>query len=70
MNVLCELGSTVHTGGYRSQAFHLKRQEALSTQVSEWWHQSSTPCSGVVQTLFLSLKTIFSQKSYGLNWVK
>lgn len=42
MNVLCELDWTVHTAGDRSEAFHPKRPEALSMQVSEWWHQSST----------------------------
>ena len=34
MNVLCELDWTVHTASDRSEAFHPKRQEALSMQVS------------------------------------
>lgn len=59
ISVPCELDSIVSTGGERSKAFHPKRQEALRIQVSEWWHQPRTPCSGVSQTLVLSPSTTF-----------
>lgn len=62
MNVLSEFGSGVHREGGKSKVFHTKRQESLSTQVSEWWRQPNSPSSGLVQALILSPRTtLFSE---------
>ena len=62
MNVLYKFGSGVHREGGKRKVFHIKRQESLSMQVSEWWRQPNSPSSGLVQTLILSPRTtLFSE---------
>lgn len=60
--VLYKLGRGWHREGGKGKAFHTKRQESLSTQVTERRRQPTSPHSGIVQTLTLSPRaTLFSE---------